>query len=61
VLIFLAGAGAAAFTGELAKKLATQLQNLAKKMMGQDEIGDGDALALATMHHPEPCSYAQLF
>jgi hypothetical protein len=60
VIVFLAGAGAAAFTGEFAKRLASLLQDLGKKLVGHDEIGDGDALVLATLRHRELSDYAQL-
>jgi hypothetical protein len=61
VVVFLAGAGAAAFTAEFGKRLANFLQDLAKKMVGRyPEIGDGDALALATMRHREQAEFALL-
>lgn len=61
VVVFLAGAGAAAFTGELGRRLAQAVQDVAKKMLGQDsEISDTAALARAIFHHRECREYARL-
>jgi hypothetical protein len=61
VLIFLAGAGSAAFTGEIAKRLASMLTELGRKLAGYDpEIGDSEALSVATLRHREINEYSQL-
>jgi hypothetical protein len=61
VVIFLAGAGAAAFTAELAKRLVAALEGLSKKVLGNEpEISDGDALAMATLSHREAGEYTHL-
>ncbi len=61
VIIFLAGAGAMAFTGEVVKRLAALLESVARKAFSaESEMDDLAALSTATLYRRSVDEHAQL-
>jgi hypothetical protein len=60
ILIFLTGAAAGQFTGEVVKRLTAALEAIARRLWGDNEISDQTAFNLAVLRHREACEYAKL-